>query len=126
MKKKIKMIAGSIEMEALLHDTPTARAVYSALPLTAEVNTWGDEIYFSIPVEASLEKDAKEIVALGDIGYWPSGSAFCIFFGQTPVSRPGEIRAASAVNVFGTVSGDPGVLKQIHAGSLITVEKAEP
>lgn len=126
MEKKIKIIAGSIEIDALLHDTPTAHAVYSALPLTADVNTWGDEIYFSIPVEAALEKDAKEIVALGDIGYWPSGSAFCIFFGQTPVSRPGEIRPASAVNVFGTVSGDLSVLKQIQAGSPITVEKAEP
>jgi uncharacterized protein len=125
MKRRITITSGSLTIDGVLSASPTADAVWNCLPLHASVNTWGDEIYFSIPVKVDLEEDAKEIVEVGDMGYWPSGAAFCIFFGPTPVSRPGEIRPASAVNVFGTVTGDTEALKQITEGSAITIAKAE-
>lgn len=126
MKKRIIQIAsGSVTVTAQLADTPTADAIWNALPITGEVNTWGDEIYFSIPVTLELEQGAAEVVECGALGYWPSGSAFCIFFGPTPVSRPGEIRPASAVNVFGKVIGDTAVLKRIRPGSRIVVSRTE-
>jgi hypothetical protein len=125
MEKKIIIFSGSVRVAGVLFDTPTANALWNALPLTASVNTWGDEIYFTVPVEVALEDNAEEIVRNGDLGYWPSGPAFCIFFGPTPISKEGEIRPASAVNVFGRVSGDTSVLKNVSSGSGITVQKAD-
>jgi hypothetical protein len=93
--------------------------------LKSQAETWGDEIYFDVPVHVSLDNTAREVVNKGDLGYWPDGPAFCIFFGPTPVSRGEEIRPASAVNVFGTVSGDVSVLKTIRSGSAVVVEKAD-
>ena len=84
--------------------------------------TWGDEIYFGIPVQA-VEDQAKEVVALGDLGYWPPGHAFCIFFGPTPASQGDEIRPASPVNVVGRVVGDATVFKKVRAGTRVTLEK---
>lgn len=124
-QRTIQLSSGAVTVEGLLADTPTADAVWNALPITGEVNIWGDEIYFSIPVRIALEDDAREVVARGDMGYWPSGPAFCVFFGPTPVSRKGEIRPASAVNVFGKITGDTAVLKQIRAGSRIVVSRAD-
>jgi len=125
MEKKIKIKAGKVDAEAILNDSATARKVWAALPIEAKANTWGDEIYFAIPVKAPLEKSAQELVEVGDLGYWPSGNAFCIFFGPTPMSRGNEVRPASAVNVIGRVSGDAGVFKKIPPGSKIRVEAAE-
>jgi hypothetical protein len=125
MERSIIITSGAVQISGVLSASPTADAVWNCLPLHASVSTWGDEIYFSIPVKIDLEDDAKDIVEIGDMGYWPSGAAFCIFFGPTPVSRPGEIRPASAVNVFGKVTGDTGALKQITEGSSITIVKAE-
>ena len=125
MEKKIKIKAGKVEAEAILNDSATARKVWEALPIEAKANTWGDEIYFAIPVKAPLEKSAQELVEVGDLGYWPSGNAFCIFFGPTPMSRGNEVRPASAVNVIGRVSGNAGVFKKIPPGSKIRVEAAE-
>jgi uncharacterized protein len=123
--RTITITSGELHIDGVLLETPTADAVWNRLPLHASINTWGDEIYFGIPVQADLEADAREIVEAGDMGYWPSGSAFCIFFGPTPVSRQGEIRPASAVNVFGKVTGDLDCLKKIIDGSAITIAKAE-
>ena len=125
MEKKIKIKAGSVEGQAVLNDSPTANKVWEALPIEARANTWGDEIYFDIPVKSPLEKDAKELVEVGDLGYWPTGSAFCIFFGPTPMSRGNEVRPASAVNVIGKVSGDPKVFKKVPSGAKVRIEKAE-
>ena len=100
----------------------TARAIWEALPLESRASTWGDEIY-SIPVDAEPE-DPKEIVEIGDLGYWPPGSAFCIFFGPTPASRGDEIRPASPVNVFGRVEGDPRVFTSVASGDLVRLERA--
>lgn len=121
MNMKIKIKSGNIFVEAKLNNTKTADVIYKALPIEGIVNLWGDEIYFSIPIILDLEEDAKEIVENGDLGYWPSGNAFCIFFGPTPVSKENEIRPASKVNVFGQIISDIKVLKNITAGSKIKV-----
>ena len=110
---QIAIRVGSLTMEAELNDSPTARQVADALPIRSGFNTWGDEIYFAIPIEAELEADAREVVQMGDLGYWPPGNAFCIFFGQTPMSQPGEIRPASAVNLIGKVIGDATQFKSV-------------
>jgi uncharacterized protein len=124
MSGKIRIKAGNVEADAVLNDSPTARKIWEALPIEARGNTWGDEIYFAIPVKSSLEKDAKELVEVGDLGYWPSGNAFCIFFGPTPVSRGNEVRPASAVNVIGKITADAKVFKKVADGVKVRIEKA--
>ena len=114
----------SVELVAELEDTRTAQAIWDALPIEAEVNTWGKEIYFHIPVSLELE-GGQETVAIGDLGYWPSGRAFCIFFGPTPASRGDEVRPASAVNVFGRVVGDTRALEVVSEGTAVVVERQE-
>jgi hypothetical protein len=122
MEKIVKIASGGIEIEAILNTSKTADAIWKALPITAQANTWGDEIYFSIPVKMELEQ-GQEVVGLGDLGYWPPGSAFCIFFGLTPMSRNNEIRPASAVTVFGRVTGNTAILKRIKPGMQIAIER---
>ena len=111
-------------MLATLDDSRTARVIGDALPLDAKAETWGDEIYFSIPVTLP-EEGAREVVERGDLGYWPPGRAFCIFFGPTPLSQAGEIRPASPVNVFGRVDGDATVFRPVRAGTRVRVEPAK-
>jgi hypothetical protein len=127
MPRKIKIIsekAGVVEAELLEDKNPkTAEAVWKVLPIGAQANTWGDEIYFSIPVSLKAE-NAQPTVQIGDIGYWPPGQGFCIFFGPTPISRGTEIRPANPVNVFGKVKGDPEVFKKVRDGDKIRIEKA--
>lgn len=111
-------------VEATLTDEcpDTAKRIWEALPIEARANTWGDEIYFGIPVDADPE-NPREVVDLGDLAYWPPGNAFCIFFGRTPASRGDEIRPASAVNVFGKVEGDPKVFKKVRSGERVRIER---
>ena len=123
-ERRIRITAGQVSATAVLHLSPTADAIWSALPIEARANTWGDEIYFSIPVKTDLEKNAQEVVQLGDLGYWPPGTAFCIFFGPTPTSHGDEIRPASAVNIVGKVQGDPKAFKQVAAGAKIVIQRA--
>jgi uncharacterized protein len=113
---------GTLSMEAELNDTPTAQKIAAALPLRTSFNTWGDEIYFAIPVNADLDDSAQEVVEVGDLGYWPPGKAWCIFFGQTPVSQPGKIMPASAVNVIGKVLGDATQFKTVMREREVIVE----
>ena len=122
--KRILIRAGQVQVSAELNDTRTADAIWNALPLSATGNTWGDEIYFSIPVKLD-EENARATVALGDLGYWPPGHAFCMFFGPTPVSRGKEIRPASPVNVFGHIVGDPTVLRQVQDGEKVTLAQVQ-
>lgn len=122
--RKIRIRAGTVTAEATLTATPTAEKIWNALPLNARASTWGDEVYFSIAVQAPLERDAREVVRAGDLGYWLPGTAFCIFFGPTPASTGDEIRPASAVNVIGRVLGDPTVFKQVRSGTRVTLEQA--
>ncbi len=122
--RAIRISAGGVSAEADLNDPKTADAVWNALPLTASASTWGDEMYFSIPVNVD-EENGRATVEMGDLGYWPPGSAFCIFFGPTPASQsPNEIRPASPVNVFGKVRGDATVFKKVRSGETVTIDKA--
>ena len=123
MTRQITIKTGGVEMTAELNDSKTAGAIWDALPITARCNTWGDEIYFGIPVSAG-EENGKEVVEMGDIAYWPPGSAFCIFFGPTPASRGNEIRPASAVNVVGKVIGDAKAFKAVRSGEQVVLDKA--
>ena len=121
---RIKITSGNISAMAELKNTPTAKAVYDALPIEGAANRWGNEIYFHIPVNIESEPDAKEIVDDGDIAYWPEGSCFCIFWGKTPASKGNEIRAASKVNVFGKIIGDAKIFDNVKNGDLIVLEMA--
>ncbi len=118
---KLKIKAGDVEVQADILDNATGKAIVENLPITGKVSTWGDEIYFEIPVHVELDDSAKEVVELGDLGFWPQGDCFCIFFGKTPMSQGDEIRPASAVNVFGKVEGDLEILKQIKSGDEIVI-----
>ena len=118
MPTNIVITAGSIRLEAELNDTFTAKAISNILPITAAANTWGDEIYFSMPITLELE-NGQEVVDLGDLGYWPPGGAFCIFYGLTPASQGDEIRPASAVTIIGKVQGDVTALKQTSVEQVV-------
>jgi uncharacterized protein len=122
MARRIRIHAGAISLSAELNDSPTALAIHAALPLEAAAQTWGDEIYFRIPVQQELDGTAAEVVAVGDLGYWPTGRAFCIFFGPTPVSRGDEIRPASAVNLVGNILGDAKTFSAVQDGDLVRLE----
>ncbi len=121
MGQRIRITVGAIQAEGKLADNATGRMVAEALPISASARTWGDEIYFPIPVESELE-DGKEVVEMGDLGYWPPGNAFCIFFGPTPASRGTEIRPASAVTIIGRVDGDATVFRAAASGETVVVE----
>ena len=122
MTRRILIQAGPVSALAKLNDTKTADEVWNILPIAGNANTWGEEIYFGIPLHLELE-DGRVVVEAGELGYWPTGRAFCIFFGPTPASIGDEIRAASAVNVFGRLTGDPQEFKQVGDGQRITVEQ---
>ena len=124
MGKKMAIDAGGVSAEAELNDTETAAMIWDALPVEARANTWGDEVYFDIPVSTGLE-NAVEVVEVGDLGYWPQGPAFCIFFGPTPMSRGDEIRPASAVNVVGKVIGDATAFRAVSDGETVKLSRAE-
>jgi uncharacterized protein len=113
---------GTLAMEADLNDTPTANKIAAAVPIRTSFNTWGDEIYFAIPVTAALDDSAQEVVEIGDLGYWPPGQALCIFFGQTPASQPGKIMPASAVNAVGKVYGDATRFKAVMREREVVLE----
>ena len=120
--KKIVIRVGEIALEAELNDSRTAGLIWNALPIEANGQTWGDEIYFRIPVCADLE-DPKAVVNLGDLGYWPTGHAFCIFYGRTPASGEDDIVPASPVDVIGRVTSDVTVLKGTTSPGIVTIEK---
>ena len=124
MEKKIEIKVGEVEVLAELNDSKVAGLIWDALPFSASINTWGDEIYFAIPVKAKID-NPKTLVEKGDLGYWPEGHAFCIFFGPTPISSKGEIRPASSVEIIGKLYGDPQEFKKVGSGENITLERAE-
>jgi hypothetical protein len=124
MGKKIRILVSDLRVEAELNESKTSQLIWEALPIEAKTNLWGEEIYFAIPVKTGLETGSREVVSAGELGYWPTGHAFCIFFGSTPASRGDEIRAASAVNVIGKVLSDPKVFIKVKEGVKITLERA--
>ena len=124
MPTTIKITAGKIEVAAELNDSPAAKSIAGALPIKAAAQRWGGEIYFSIPVTSELENDSRDVLVAGELGYWPPGNAFCIFFGPTPASGDDEIRAASAVNIVGKLTGDSSKLWEVADGADILIEAA--
>ena len=122
MPTTITITAGDVQLNAQLNDSPTASAIAAALPINGNGQRWGKEIYFEIPITAELEPDARDVLNPGELGYWPTGNAFCIFWGKTPASRSDEIRAASPVNIIGTVNGDVSLLDQVKSNTPITIE----
>lgn len=123
MLKVISITIADTVIEAVLNDSPTAQLVFDSLPLEGTVNVWGEEIYFIFPLKAELEAEARAEVEIGELGYWPSGPAFCIFFGPTPMSTSEKPHAYSPVNVFGRIQGDCSPLKSISDGAIIKVER---
>lgn len=122
---KILIQVDRLSVSADLKNTPTARKILAILPIEGSANVWGEEIYFDIPLQTELEPDAREEVEIGDLGYWPAGPAFCIFFGPTPVSRGDQPRAYSPVNVFGRVVGDAKQFKTVTGGAKVSVTLAD-
>ncbi len=120
----IRVRAGSVEATAELGTTRTADAIWEALPIEGRANRWGDEIYFRIGLGLP-EEDAREVVEVGDLGYWPPGQAFCLFFGPTPASQGAEPRAASPVNVFGHIEGDATRFRGVRDGARVVLDRAE-
>ncbi|MCY4580460.1 MAG: cyclophilin-like fold protein [Chloroflexi bacterium] len=123
-ERMISISAGDVTVTAVLNDSQTSDLLWEALPLEASANTWGDDIYFRITVQAEEDYDAGDVVPMGAVAYWPPGQALCLFFGRTPASRGDEIRAASAVNMLGAIEGDAAVLKQVRSGTKIVVGRA--
>ncbi len=119
---RIRITVGNLSVEAEMFDTPTSGKIIDALPIESNFNTWGEEIYFEIPVVADLDDTAKDVVEVGELGYWPTGKAFCIFFGQTPISEPDKIKPASAVNIVGKIIGDATVFKEVMNERTIRLE----
>ena len=117
----IKIEFKNISIDAFLNDSETANKIKKILPISNSVNKWGNEIYFSIDVDDG-EIDSKEVVELGDLGFWPPGNAFCLFFGLTPSSKGDDIRPASPVNIIGKILGDLEILKTIESGEGVLVK----
>jgi len=120
--RRIRIKAGSVEVVAELNDTQTSQFMWQALPIKGVVQTWGDEVYFAVPLTLAQE-NSQDTVEVGDLGYWAPGKAFCIFFGPTPASKGDEIRPASPVNVFGRIAGDATAFRKMAAGTEISVER---
>src|SRR5215212_11583953 len=112
---------GTLALEAELADTPTARAVLGKLPYQARVMTWGEEVYFNVPVEVPRETDARAVVTPGEVAYWPDGPCIALGFGRTPISQGGECRLASPCNIFGKLVGDAKALATVKPGVTVTV-----
>ena len=122
---KITITAGDVTLPAELNDGPTAQQIWESLPIKGQANVWGDEIYFGIPVTAEQEPGARAEVEVGELGYWPPGNAFCIFFGPTPVSTDERPRAASPVNILGRMLGDATQFRTVRHGTPVQITRAE-
>ena len=122
---KITITAGDVTLPAELNDGPTAQQIWESLPIEGQANVWGDEIYFGIPVTAEQEPGARAEVEVGELGYWPPGNAFCIFFGPTPVSTDERPRAASPVNILGRMLGDATKFRAVRHGTPVQITRAQ-
>jgi len=118
---RIRFDFGVLKLDAQLLDTPTAKAIVAALPMTSAVLTWGEEVYFEIPVKVAREKDARAVVTPGEIAYWPDGHAIAIGFGRTPISKGDETRLASPCNIWAKALGGVKTLGKVRGGAKIKV-----
>ena len=119
--RRIRFDFGALTLDAELLDTPTARAVAAALPISSSALTWGEEVYFEIPVKATVEKDARAVVTPGEVAYWPSGHAIALGFVRTPISSGDETRLASPCNIFAKAIGNVKALAKVKAGTKVNV-----
>jgi uncharacterized protein len=122
---RIRFDFGSLTLDAELLDTPTARAIAAALPISSSALTWGEEVYFDVPVNVAREKDARAVITPGEIAYWPQGPAIAIGFGRTPISQGAETRLASPCNVFAKALASVKVLAKIRTGTQVKVSKLD-
>ncbi len=118
---RIRFDFGTLTLEAELLDTPTAKAIAAALPISSSVLTWGEEVYFDVPLKVAREADARAVIVPGEIAYWPQGPAIAIGFGRTPISKGDETRLASPCNVFAKAIGSVKVLSKVKTGAKVEV-----
>ena len=121
--RKIEIVIGAVSAVAVLAENRTADMIWAVLPFAGDANRWGDEIYFEIPVQLAQADDARALLEPGELGYWPVGHAFCIFWGPTPASKGQEPRAYSPVNVFGRLEGHPAAFDDVQSGAAVRVER---
>ena len=126
MDRQITIKAGTVRLEAVLRDSAITDAIWKSLPYEVQGSTWGDELYFTIPAQINVPlENPQDVVEVGDIGYWPAGNAFCIFYGPTPMSTDEAPRPASPVTVFGRIHGDATILRDIRPGTMVSVVNKE-
>ena len=118
---RIRFDFGTLTLDAELLDTPTAKAIAAALPISSAVLTWGEEVYFDVPMEVAREPDARAVITPGEIAYWPQGSAIAIGFGRTPISKGNETRLASPCNVFAKALSSVKLLGKVKTGTKVEV-----
>ena len=123
--RKISITIGPVALTAELFDTPTADAIWQNLPFTSAARTWGEEVYFSTPVQVARETDAKAVVEAGELAFWVEGESIAIGFGRTPISQGDEIRLAAPVNIWGRALNDVRELRRVKDGDPIVVESLE-
>lgn len=126
MPRETVIRVGAVTIRARLLETPTAARIWAALPLSAQAETWGEEVYFHVPVASPVEPDARAVVQAGEIAFWSEGNAIAIGFGPTPVSRGNEIRLVAPVNVWARSLDDVRLLCAVRSGDPVTVEAADP
>lgn len=123
--RRARISAGSASLDVVLKETPTADAIWEALPISSMASTWGEEVYFSVPVSRPREKDARDLLKMGEIAFWPDGDAIAVVYGRTPISGPGEMRLASASNIWAQADGDPTVMDSVRSGDKVRVERVD-